>query len=429
MTNYISENYLNISETLQIDESVSEYNYHNYEPVVGTNLNSNSQIRFVIENQDLFYLPSKSFLTIKGKLTKADGTSLVDTDVVTLINNAMMFLFDRIEYQIGDKLIEYINDPGHCSLMKGLLSYPLNFENSGMNMLWVLDKNTGVASLSDNPGFITRHDKIQKKGKGNFSFVIPLSHIFGFCEDYKKIIYGVKHSLILTRCGNDDAIFIATGAEASTVTLTNISWTMINIIPNFEQVHNINKMIESKKSFTIGFMYRNLDSIDVPVTKEFTWRLGPRSASEKPRYIIIGFQTNRNKNYKNPAVFDHCNVRNIYVELNAIRYPNLDIINNFAEEDYSVTYYLAKEFREKYYGLNDNYNDFMINQNDFKSLYPLFVFDVSKQSERLKNSISDITIRTKFNSNVTANTKCYCLILSDRILKLSSDGSRMIIDY
>ena len=154
MTNYISENYLNISETLQIDESVSEYNYHNYEPVVGTNLNSNSQIRFVIENQDLFYLPSKSFLTIKGKLTKADGTALADTDVVTLVNNAMMFLFDRIEYQIGDKLIEYINNPGHCSLMKGLLSYPLNFENSGINMLWVLDKNTGVASLGDNSGFI-----------------------------------------------------------------------------------------------------------------------------------------------------------------------------------------------------------------------------------------------------------------------------------
>jgi hypothetical protein len=47
----------------------------------------------------------------------------------------------------------------------------------------------------------------------------------------------------------------------------------------------------------------------------------------------------------------------------------------------------------------------------------------------LKNSISDITIRAKFNSNVSANTKCYCLILSDRILKLTSDGERMIINY
>ncbi len=98
MTTNITEDYLKISDPLQIDESVSEYNYHNYEPVVGSNLNSTSQIRIIIENQDLFYLPSKSFLTIKGKLTKSDGAALADTDAVTLVNNGIMFLFDRIEY-------------------------------------------------------------------------------------------------------------------------------------------------------------------------------------------------------------------------------------------------------------------------------------------------------------------------------------------
>ena len=240
MTTNITEDYLKISDPLQIDESVSEYNYHNYEPVVGSNLNSTSQIRIIIENQDLFYLPSKSFLTIKGKLTKNDGNKIADTDAVTLVNNGIMFLFDRIEYQIGDKVIEYINYPGHSSLMKGLLSYPNNFENSGLNMCWTLDTNDGAASLTANNGFKKRHDKIVVKGDGNFSFVIPLSHIFGFCEDYKKVIYGVKHSLILTRCGNEDAIF---GNSTSKVTLSNITWTMINIIPNFEQLHNLNKLI------------------------------------------------------------------------------------------------------------------------------------------------------------------------------------------
>jgi len=421
----VIEDYLNIQEPLQIDESVAEYNYHNYEPVVGSNLNSNNQIRIIIENQDLYYLPSKSFLTFKGKLTKDDGTELAHTDVVTLINNGIMYLFDRIEYQIGDKSIEYINYPGHSSLMKGLLSYPDNFENSGLNMCWQLDKGTGTPNLTTNAGFKQRHDKIITKGGGYFSFIIPLSHIFGFCEDYKKVIYGVKHSLILTRAGNEDAIF---GSNTSKVTLNNISWTMIDIKPSIEQEYALNKIIANKSSLSVGFMYRNMDQIDVPNSNEFTWRLGPRTASERPRYLIIGFQTNRSKNNNNPAIFDHCNLRTMYVELNAVRYPNFDIINNFAYEDYSLQYYLAKEFREKYYGLNNNYNDFMINQNDFKSLYPLFVADVSKQSERLKNSISDITIRAKFNASVPANTKCYCLILSDRIIKLNSDGIRMYIE-
>jgi hypothetical protein len=29
--------------------------------------------------------------------------------------------------------------------MKGLLSYPNNFENSGLNMCWTLNKNAGAA--------------------------------------------------------------------------------------------------------------------------------------------------------------------------------------------------------------------------------------------------------------------------------------------
>jgi len=429
MTTNVVESYLKISDPLQIDESVSEYNYHNYEPVAGSNLNSNQQIRILIENQDLFYLPSKSFLTIKGKFVKSDGAKLADTDVATLVNNGIMYLFDRIELQIGDKVIEYINHPGQCTLMKGLLSYPKDFEYTGLNMCWTLDKGRGDASLISNNGFKLRHEKIQIRGDGNFSFVIPLSHIFGFCEDYKKVIYGVKFTLILTRCGNEDAIF-KSSIVLCKVVITNITWTMPNIVPNFEQLNPLYKMIESKKSFPIGFMYRNMDSYDVAQSNEFTWRLGPRSAAEKPRYTIIAFQTDRYKNVdRNPAVFDHCDVRDIHVNLNADRYPNIDIINNFRSEDYSFTYHSAKQFRENYYGLNDNYNDFMISLNDFKDLYPLFVIDVSKQSERLKNSISDITIRVRFNSNVPAFTKCYCLILSDRLMKITSDGSRMMIDY
>jgi hypothetical protein len=50
---------LKISGPSQIDENVPQYNFHNYEPVVRSNLNSNSQIRIIIENQDLFYLPSE----------------------------------------------------------------------------------------------------------------------------------------------------------------------------------------------------------------------------------------------------------------------------------------------------------------------------------------------------------------------------------
>ncbi len=48
--------------------------------------------------KNFFYLPTKSFLIIKGNLTKNDITLLADTDAITSVNNTMMFLFDRFPH-------------------------------------------------------------------------------------------------------------------------------------------------------------------------------------------------------------------------------------------------------------------------------------------------------------------------------------------
>ena len=59
--------------------------------------------------------------------------------------------------------------------------------------------------------------------KGTFSFRIPLKHIFGFCEDYDKIVYGLKHSLTLVKKADNDAIFRGATAWAEKVNLAKIS--------------------------------------------------------------------------------------------------------------------------------------------------------------------------------------------------------------
>ena len=46
-----------------------------------------------------------------------------------------------------------------------------------------------------------------------------MKHIFGFCEDYDKIVYGLKYSLTLVRKTDDDAIFRGAAAGAGKVSL------------------------------------------------------------------------------------------------------------------------------------------------------------------------------------------------------------------
>ena len=184
---------LKFTDTAIIDESIEEYEYHEYDPITDTNFNnSGGHIRISIESQDVFAHPSESYLIFEGRLTKADNTAYANADEVALTNNAIMHLFSRIEYHLSNQLIESLNYPSQATTMLGLLKYPDDFSNAqGLNQLWYKDTAT-TAAKADNNGFAARHAYIIQSStvKGTFSFRIPLKHIFDFCEDYDKIVYG-----------------------------------------------------------------------------------------------------------------------------------------------------------------------------------------------------------------------------------------------
>ena len=44
----------------------------------------------------------------------------------------------------------------------------------------------------------------------------------------------------------------------------------------------------------------------------FTWRLSVKAAPEKPRFIIVGFQTAKDADQtKNPSTYDHMNLKKL----------------------------------------------------------------------------------------------------------------------
>ena len=79
---------LRITEPILKDDSIDKYEYFEYYPVVGTNLDNIGDIRINIESQDIFTHPSESFLLIEGRLTKVDGTEYANADNISLTNNA-----------------------------------------------------------------------------------------------------------------------------------------------------------------------------------------------------------------------------------------------------------------------------------------------------------------------------------------------------
>ena len=68
-----------------------------------------------------------------------------------------------------------------------------------------------------------------------------------------------------------------------------------------------------------------------------------------------------------------------------------------------------------------------ITPSDYRSLFPIFLSDVSKQSEKLKFSTTDIQIKMDFNEVVPANTIAYAVIISDRLINFQSDGNKFSV--
>ena len=100
--------------------------------------------------------------------------------------------------------------------------------------------------------------------------------------------------------------------------------------------------------------------------------------------------------------------------LNSIRYPTTDYNISFLAQKFSRVYGDIAEFRSKFFNMDELVSNPNINPADYKSLYPLFLFDVSKQSEKLKYSTTDIQIKMHFSANVPADTLAYAVIISDR---------------
>ena len=440
---------LRITDPILKDDSIDKYEEIEYGYVAGTNLNSPGQdIRLTIETQDIFTHPSESYLIVEGELTKAGvnppNNPRYDVnaanDLITLTNNGIMHLFKRIRYDLSGQEIENLMHPGQATTMLGLLKYPDDFSKSkGLNQLWYKDTNlTAAIGNNGNVGFdVRRYYILSSNPAGTFSFKIPLKHIFGFCEDYDKIVYGLKHTLTLTRNDDNNAIFKSDSRAGNpavdivvdgVVTITKISWFMPHVTPADQYKMELYKIIERKEKIPVGYRMIQCDSASVSDSTSFNWRLSVKSSPEVPRFIIVGFQTNKIGNQKtNPSIFDNVDVSNIYVTLNSTRYPTVDHNIDFDRNTFSRVYGDAADFRSKFFNMDELVSNPNFTSLEYKTLYPLFLFDVSKQSEKLKYSTTDIQVKIQFRANPPPNTQVYGVIISDRLINFQSDGNKFSV--
>lgn len=381
---------LDIETPPNFDETIEGIEFHSYNPY-NESYNNNDEIRIAIQQQDLYILPSESSLLIEGTVNVLEKSKPLVGAV--LINNAPAFLFQDIRYEMNGIEIDRIRNPGICSTIKSMISMGENDSNLPLNEGWSL-----------NPIKILNN---------KFSFILPLKKLLGFAEDFQKIVINAKHELILTRSNTDLNFIIIEEAQEVDVKISRIQWRVPHIKVSDKQKLKLLKCLERDKRLLIPFRSWDLyEYPTLPLTNKLVWSVKTSSQLEKPRYVIVGFQTNR-KNVKkgNCSEFDHCSLQNLKLYLNSQSYPyGNSTLANFEENCFSIIYEMYARFHQSYY--NQRCQP-VLSIADFKNKAPLFVIDCSRQNESLK--LAPVDVRLEINTSVPfpTNTTAYCLIIND----------------
>ena len=122
----------------------------------------------------------------------------------------------------------------------------------------------------------------------------------------------MRDTLQLIRKDDNDALFRTNAAGAGKVVLSKLAWVVPIVQPNDVLKVNLYKSIAANNANPVGVRRRQCETFTLPQARSTVWRLGVSSAMEKPRWVLVGLQTDKSGNQeRNAAIFDHCNLTNI----------------------------------------------------------------------------------------------------------------------
>ena len=140
---------LDINEPYVYDESIQSLQYFLFTPQTFSNCNAvGHPIKIYINAQDVYILPSKSYIDIRGLLRQTiNNNSYGAVAEFALINNAMMYLFTEVKYDLDSTNIEKLSSPGQITFPFGYLSQPDDFSTSaGLKNCWNKDTTKHASS-------------------------------------------------------------------------------------------------------------------------------------------------------------------------------------------------------------------------------------------------------------------------------------------
>ena len=162
----------------------------------------------------------------------------------------------------------------------------------------------------------------------------------------------------------------------------------------------------------------------------WTFELGTQEGINVPIWIFVGFQQSNRQNEQNlnNDTFYRPLVTSAQCIIGTEKYPDTSILLNYNDDNYCQGYGLIKQAFKAL--TKDDLLQPYISDSDFRSSndgnnigYNIYAFDI--QYQKNFESSQPIKVEFKFDGVVPAGIYCYALVLTNKLISISSDGQRM----
>ena len=411
-----------LNENYEVDRRILKCDYIRYSPAETSTINTpNSQIYINIPREDSIDSLLNSYLDLNFEVIKrVDNSRYGNGNDIRLVNLGPIALFSN--FKLTTSSGKHLEDISHTHLV------------SLMYKLITSSKDSNDLSIGFDNSRNRRRDELalNKNIKGKFHLKIMLKDVFGFVEHQEKGTYGLGYKLTLTRNKDDAVIDKAGGIAEARIKIDHIHWYVPHYTPSIQQQTILFKQIKEEKHTELRYVQRSVFMKQVNNQNIWNFELGSQENMNVPIWIIIGFQQQDRQDSQNLNNDTFCRlpIVNAQCIIGTEKYPDASILLNYDDDDYSQGYHQIKEaFRAL---TKDNILQPSISDDNFRTSnaaandvgYNLYVFDIRYQKD-FTNS-QPIKVEFKFDGVIPNDVNGYALVLTNKLVSISSDGQRHI---
>ena len=257
-----------------------------------------------------------------------------------------------------------------------------------------------------------------------------LKDVFGFAECQNKGTYGLGCKLTLTRKKDDAVIDKANAIADARIKIDHIHWYAPHYTPSIQQQSIMSKQILNKTPTELRYVERSVFMKQVNNQNVWNFELGSQENMNVPIWIIIGFQQQDRQDSQNLNKDTFCRLPVVSAQciIGTEKFPDASILLNYEDDDYSQGYHQIKEALKAL--TKDDILQPYISDDDFKTSnvaandvgYNLNIFDIRYQKNF--ESAQPIKVEFKFDGVVPNDINGYALVLTNKLVSISSDGQR-----